>query len=346
MAAPTFEFTDRAIPIVQIGPVARLAPATCGTPPLGGRPTGVAADWEPAIWTDLTCEIHEITTDTGRGGATDRFRPGTAEIVASNVNQVSEMIVPAGAGHGDRFEFVPQPPIDHEEDLQAPNAATVVSNGWSFTDDFETAPPRWVFPAACATSGALPTVPDVDGASNRRCTGTTPSTSTAPTGPPNGPAATTRPATPSRSTLTNLDWAADRTRPPGSSSSSIYGQHDEQGRGQVRFVSPCSAAPTRCSSTGSTCWPTAPGSGFDPHHPVTRPAPTATSSVRCRAPSGSARDGGGRVNVSRHSDVDGGFGWVAAGDRIGMSVHYVEGDCHRHDRGAPHHHGQRGGLHR
>ena len=78
-------------------------------------------DWE-VIWSDLTCEVHEITTNTGRGGATDRFVPGTATIVASNVNQVSEMIFPRVPETGEGFEFVPQPPIGHEEDLQAPDA--------------------------------------------------------------------------------------------------------------------------------------------------------------------------------------------------------------------------------
>ena len=90
-------------------------------------------------WTDLTCEVHEITTDTGRGGATDRFVPGTAYVVASNVAGISELIFPP-VPNGDGFQFVPQPPIEHEEELQAPNAHTVISDGWSFTDDFVTAP--------------------------------------------------------------------------------------------------------------------------------------------------------------------------------------------------------------
>ena len=45
--------------------------------------------------------------------------------------------------------------------MQAPNATTVTSNGWSFTDDFETRPPRWVFPTVFATTGEFPTVPMV-----------------------------------------------------------------------------------------------------------------------------------------------------------------------------------------
>ena len=163
--APTFEFTTRATPIVQMG---RSENRTLGNDRWGSGRWGTAkwggSDWEP-VWSDLTCEIHEINTNTGRAGAADRFVPGTAHIVASNVHQISEMIFPPvpDSDMGFRFEAVPQPPIDHEEDLQAPAAATVVSNGWSFTDDFETAPPHWVFPAAFATSGTYPTAPFVYG---------------------------------------------------------------------------------------------------------------------------------------------------------------------------------------
>ena len=73
---------------------------------------------------DLTCEIHEITTDTGRGSASDRFVPGTAHIVASNVHDVADMIFPRVPGPAYESELVPQPPIQNEEDLQAPDAGT------------------------------------------------------------------------------------------------------------------------------------------------------------------------------------------------------------------------------
>ena len=69
------------------------------------------------------------------------------------------MIFPRVPGPAYESEFVPQPPIQLEETLQAPDAATVVSNGWSFTDDFETRPPRWVFPSAWTATGASPMGP-------------------------------------------------------------------------------------------------------------------------------------------------------------------------------------------
>ena len=147
------------------------------------------------MWTDVTCEIHEITTDTGRAGATDRFKPGTAEIVASNINRLSRDDLPAAADTdiGFRFEYVPQPPIDHEEDLQAPNAATIISNGWSFSDDFETAPPRWIFPPAWATTGTYPTGPFSGRRLAGRTRGVRPTASvdwSRRTPPPSGPART------------------------------------------------------------------------------------------------------------------------------------------------------------
>ena len=139
MPVPSFDFTTRATPVVQMGRSERRDTGNRWGEGTWGSGLWGVVDWE-VIWSDLTCEVHEITTNTGRGGATDRFVPGTATIVASNVNQVSEMIFPRVPETGEGFEFVPQPPIAHEEDLQAPNATTVVSDGWKFTDDFE--PPR------------------------------------------------------------------------------------------------------------------------------------------------------------------------------------------------------------
>ena len=87
MAAPVFEFTDRATPIVQFG---RSVNRQLGNDRWGrsrwGQGRWGADDWEPD-WADATCEIHEITTNTGRGSAADRFVPGTAHIVASNVDR-------------------------------------------------------------------------------------------------------------------------------------------------------------------------------------------------------------------------------------------------------------------
>ena len=66
------------------------------------------------------------------------------------------MIFPRVPGPAYESELVPQPPIQLEETLQAPDAATVVSNGWSFTDDFQTRPPRWVFPSGVGDDRARP----------------------------------------------------------------------------------------------------------------------------------------------------------------------------------------------
>lgn len=152
MTVPVFDFTDRARPVVQFG---RSEHPVEGTAHWGLAHWGLAhwgrVAWEP-VWTDVTCEIHEITVDVGRAGAVDRFVPGTAAIVASNVNNLSDMIWPPVIPPIE-YELVPQPPISHEEDLQAPTAATVVSNGWSFSDDFETAP-RWRFPTGWAAAGS------------------------------------------------------------------------------------------------------------------------------------------------------------------------------------------------
>jgi hypothetical protein len=43
---------------------------------------------------DIGCDVHEITTDTGRGSASDRFVPGTAVITASNVSGWADGTVP------------------------------------------------------------------------------------------------------------------------------------------------------------------------------------------------------------------------------------------------------------
>jgi hypothetical protein len=159
MPAPTFTFTDRAIPIVQFGRSVNrdLGDDRWGWARWGSGKWG-AKDWEP-VWATATCEIHEITTDIGRGDAADRFRPGTADIVASNVTGLSELIFPpiADGPH----EYVPQPPIPPEEDLQADNAATVISDGWQFTDDFHRAGPYWIFPSAWG-SGVAPSAGDPD----------------------------------------------------------------------------------------------------------------------------------------------------------------------------------------
>lgn len=86
MPVPVFEFTDRAIPVVQIG---QFQNAFSGRDRWGRGRWGVGhwgSPLGPAIWTDVTCEVHEITTNTGRGSASDTFVPGTAELVASNLS--------------------------------------------------------------------------------------------------------------------------------------------------------------------------------------------------------------------------------------------------------------------
>ncbi|HEV2907386.1 MAG TPA: hypothetical protein VGZ50_08750, partial [Actinomycetota bacterium] len=116
------------------------------------------------MWTELSCEIHEITTQTGRASAPDRFVPGTASIIASNVHGISDMIFPE-FDPTEGMVSIPQPPIEQEETLDAPTATTIISDGWSFTDDFERAPPKWIFPAAWA--GGVPpygTFKIIDGA--------------------------------------------------------------------------------------------------------------------------------------------------------------------------------------
>jgi hypothetical protein len=158
MPTPTFEFTDRATPIVQFGrSEVRQLGNDRWTRSRWGHGRWGADDWEP-IWSDATCEIHEITTNTGRGPAPDRFIPGTALIVASNMHGLSGLVFPELAPP-EKLQLVPQPPVANEEELQAPGAATIVSNGWSFSDDFERVPPRWIFPGAWATGGTFPCGP-------------------------------------------------------------------------------------------------------------------------------------------------------------------------------------------
>lgn len=86
MGPPVFEFTDRAVPVVQIG---QFQNAFSGRDRWGRGHWGVG-HWGgplgPAIWADVTCDVHEITTNTGRGSASDMFVPGTAELVASNLS--------------------------------------------------------------------------------------------------------------------------------------------------------------------------------------------------------------------------------------------------------------------
>lgn len=166
MTAPEFDFSARAAPIVQMGRSERRDTGNRWGEGMWGSGLWGVKDWE-VVWADLICEVHQIDVDAGRGGATDRFVPGTATITASNVNQISDMIFPPvedPQGFPFGLELVPQPPVTGEETLQAPDAATVVSNGWSFTDDFETVPPRWTFPSAWADPGTFPTVPMVWGA--------------------------------------------------------------------------------------------------------------------------------------------------------------------------------------
>ena len=104
----TFEFTDRATPIVQMGRPEHLAK---GTARWGRAHWGVGTwgrtSWR-IVWSDVTCEIHEVTTDTGRNQATDRFKPATAEIVASNVNELTEFIFPE-LPPIQPLEFLPRP---------------------------------------------------------------------------------------------------------------------------------------------------------------------------------------------------------------------------------------------
>lgn len=75
MTVPAFSFTSRAVPIAQIG---RIQPV----------------DWFPEVWVDIGCDVHTITTDTGRGSASDRFVPGTAVITASNVSGWANAVTP------------------------------------------------------------------------------------------------------------------------------------------------------------------------------------------------------------------------------------------------------------
>lgn len=75
MAVPAFSFTARATPVAQIG---RNAPV----------------DEIEVTWVDIGCDVHEITTDTGRGSASDRFVPGTAVITASNLSGWADGTVP------------------------------------------------------------------------------------------------------------------------------------------------------------------------------------------------------------------------------------------------------------
>ena len=159
MSAPKFDFTDRAAPIVQFGRPMRPTGDARWQRARWGEGLWGKADWEPLIWTDLACEIHEIRTNTGRGSASDRFVPGTASIVASNVHNLAEMIFPRAPGAAWESEYVPQPPIQREEELSTPDAGTLISNGWSFVDDFHRVGPRWVFPEIYATTGVAPVSP-------------------------------------------------------------------------------------------------------------------------------------------------------------------------------------------
>ena len=79
MPVPTFEFTNRVVPIVQMGRFQRLyrgkdrwGQAAWGVAKWGRAP-GIL--YEPQ-WAEVTCDVHEVTTDTGRSSASDRFAAG------------------------------------------------------------------------------------------------------------------------------------------------------------------------------------------------------------------------------------------------------------------------------
>lgn len=97
MAVPAFTFTERAVPIVQMG---RFPHAFRGKDRWGRDHWGTARwgrnpllRYDP-VWAEVTCEVHEVTTDTGRASASDRFEPGTAAIIASNVTGWGDAEVP------------------------------------------------------------------------------------------------------------------------------------------------------------------------------------------------------------------------------------------------------------
>lgn len=100
MPVPTFDFTTRAVPVVQMGRFQRLfrgkdrwgaeRNAGWGVARWGRGPGTL---YEP-VWADVTCDVHEVTTDTGRSSASDRFAPATASIIASNVTGWGDGEVP------------------------------------------------------------------------------------------------------------------------------------------------------------------------------------------------------------------------------------------------------------
>lgn len=137
MSAPAFQFTDRAKPIVQFGRIDRTitTDSRWGRAHWGVSEWGLEA-WEPEWW-DATCDIHEITTDTGRNNAIDRFAPATCEIVASNVNDLFDQIFPELPppvpfeplpGDDDTVTLV-DPPLDLTGTFQAHGTGTTATIG-------------------------------------------------------------------------------------------------------------------------------------------------------------------------------------------------------------------------
>ena len=82
MPVPVFDFTTRAVPVVQMGRFQRLyrgrdrwgaaRNAGWGAAKWGRGP---GRSYEP-VWADVTCDVHEVTTNTGAVLGVGPVRPG------------------------------------------------------------------------------------------------------------------------------------------------------------------------------------------------------------------------------------------------------------------------------
>ena len=100
---------------------------------------------------------------TGRQSATARFTPGTAYIVASNANQLSELLFPEMPEDPELPEPLPVRTVKAPAGRGGPGVGGIQSvdtDGWTFSDDFGGGEDDWSFPPAWSgLVGGVPVEP-------------------------------------------------------------------------------------------------------------------------------------------------------------------------------------------
>jgi hypothetical protein len=170
MTTPRFEFTDRARPIIQFG---RWNPNALGDDRWGSAHWGVG-HWGggrlAVDWYEAECEIYELTVDIGRGSASDRFKPGTATIVASNMQLLSDRLYPELPTERES-EPLPIPPVQPppvltaaasvgQGDVDEATITTIETDGYTVFDGFDKVGREWIFPHAWGDLSVSPTDSD------------------------------------------------------------------------------------------------------------------------------------------------------------------------------------------